>query len=615
MAVPLRPDAVKILVVDDQPAKLLTYDAILTELGEELIRANSASEALEALLKHEIAVVLADVCMPDLDGYELAAMIRQHPRCQKTSIIFVSAVMMAEPDRLRGYQSGAVDYVPVPVVPEILRAKVGIFAELYRKTRALEELNAELERRVAARTAELEATTAALREADRRKDEFLAMLAHELRNPLAPIRTAVQLLRLKELPEAHSARARDTIDRQVEHLVILIDDLLDVSRITRGMITLQREPVPASAIVARAIEITRPAIDARRHELVLELADEPLTIEGDRTRLVQIVGNILHNATKFMEPGGRIVLRVAREGGSAVFTVKDDGIGIPADRIDRVFDLFTQVHGTGDGAQGGLGIGLALVRRLVEMHGGSVAARSEGTGRGTEIRVCLPLTTATLPAAEAERGTPQVDAAPLPPQARRRILDRRRQRRRRRIAGAAARAGRARGPHRPGRPRGARRRPHVPAGGRPPRSRDAGDGRLRDGAAPAPAGLGQADAPDRAHRLGAAAGSPAHGRSRLRRPPGEAGVRAGSVPGHRRVGGGAGHPDDRELARVRSGRVQRWLNHAQVWHEAGQEAPSVRRQASCSAGRDGSSGSGHARRQASGREVVDARNHRAPRSC
>ena len=420
MAVPLRPDAVKILVVDDQPSKLLTYDAILSELGEELIRANSASEALEALLKHEIAVVLADVCMPDLDGYELATMIRQHPRCQRTSIIFVSAVMMAEPDRLRGYQSGAVDYVPVPVVPEILRAKVKVFSELYRKTRALEELNAELERRVAARTAELEATTAALREADRRKDEFLAMLAHELRNPLAPIRTAVQLLRLKELPEAHSARARDTIDRQVEHLVCLIDDLLDVSRITRGMITLQREPVPASAIVARAIEITRPAIDARRHELILDLADEPLTVEGDRTRLVQIVGNILHNATKFMDPGGRIVLRVTREGGSAIFTVTDEGIGIPADRIHRVFDLFTQVHGVGDGAQGGLGIGLALVRRLVEMHGGAVAARSDGPGRGTEVRISLPVTTAAVLA--EERGAPQVEPEPLPPQERRRIL-------------------------------------------------------------------------------------------------------------------------------------------------------------------------------------------------
>ena len=419
MGVPLRPDAVKILVVDDQPSKLLTYDAILSELGEDLIRANSASEALEALLKHEIAVVLADVCMPDLDGYELAAMIRQHPRCQRTSIIFVSAVMMAEPDRLRGYQSGAVDYVPVPVVPEILRAKVKVFAELYRKTRALEELNAELERRVAARTAELEATTAALREADRRKDEFLAMLAHELRNPLAPIRTAVQLLRLKELPEAHSIRARDTIDRQVEHLVCLIDDLLDVSRITRGMITLQREPVPASAIVARAIEITRPAIDARRHELVLDLADEPLTIEGDRTRLVQIVGNILHNATKFMDPGGRIVLQVGADGGAALIRVRDDGMGIPADRIDRVFDLFTQVHRAGDGVQGGLGIGLALVRRLVEMHGGTVEARSDGPGLGTELRVRLPLATAAI-AADAE--APQVDADPLPPQERRRIL-------------------------------------------------------------------------------------------------------------------------------------------------------------------------------------------------
>ena len=137
MAVPLRPDAVKILVVDDQPAKLLTYDAILTELGEELIRANSAREALEALLRQEIAVVLADVCMPYLDGYELAAMIRQHPRCQKTSIIFVSAVMMAEPDRLRGYQSGAVDYVPVPVVPEILRAKVRVLRNSSEKTRTL----------------------------------------------------------------------------------------------------------------------------------------------------------------------------------------------------------------------------------------------------------------------------------------------------------------------------------------------------------------------------------------------------------------------------------------------------------------------------------------------
>ena len=218
-----RIDRVNILLVDDQPAKLLSYETILSGLGETLIKVSSATEALECLLKNEIAVVLVDVCMPDLDGYELAAMIRQHPRFQQTAIIFVSAVMLNDLDRLRGYECGAVDYVPVPVVPEILRAKVSVFAELYRKTRALEQLNAGLEQRVAERTSALEATTAALQEADRRKDEFLAMLAHELRNPLAPIRTAVQLLRLKELGSQQRSRARDVIERQVEHLVTLID--------------------------------------------------------------------------------------------------------------------------------------------------------------------------------------------------------------------------------------------------------------------------------------------------------------------------------------------------------------------------------------------------------
>jgi signal transduction histidine kinase len=391
MAVTQRPDAVKILVVDDQPSKLLTYDAILSELGEELIRANSASEALEALLKHEIAVVLADVCMPDLDGYELAAMIRQHPRCQRTSIIFVSAVMMTEPDRLRGYESGAVDYVPVPVVPEILRAKVGIFAELYRKTRALEQLNAELERRVAERTAALEATTAALREADRRKDEFLAMLAHELRNPLAPIRTAVQLLRLKELPEAHSARARDTIDRQVEHLVCLIDDLLDVSRITRGKIDLRREPVDLHLVVERAIEQTRPLFERHRQPVVADLPNRRVTVLGDDVRLSQVLGNLLVNAAKFTPPEGAVRVRLSCSGSHAELEVRDSGCGIAPDLLPHVFDLFVQGRQTIDRSHGGLGLGLAIVRNLVALHGGSVQAHSGGEGRGAAFTVRLPL--------------------------------------------------------------------------------------------------------------------------------------------------------------------------------------------------------------------------------
>jgi signal transduction histidine kinase len=403
-----REDPVNILLVDDQPAKLLTYETILGELGENLIKVSSATEALEFLLRQEVAVVLVDVVMPELDGYELAAMIRQHPRFQQTSIIFVSALMLTDLDRLRGYECGAVDYVPVPVVPEILRAKVSVFAELYRKTRALERLNAELEQRVADRTAALEATTAALQEADRRKDEFLAILAHELRNPLAPIRTAVQLLRKRDLAETQNMRAREVIERQVQHLVCLIDDLLDVSRITRGMITLQRERVLIDAVVARAVETARPLIDARKHELALDLPEELLSVEGDPTRLVQIVGNILHNAAKFMEPGGRIVLSVSREDSYAVISVRDFGLGIQTELVSKIFDLFSQVHQKSETAHGGLGIGLALVRRLVEMHGGVVTANSEGLGKGTELVVRLPVigvqsTIMALPTTDSKR--------------------------------------------------------------------------------------------------------------------------------------------------------------------------------------------------------------------
>jgi PAS domain S-box-containing protein len=230
----------------------------------------------------------------------------------------------------------------------------------------------------------------ALREADRRKDEFLAMLAHELRNPLAPIRNAVQILRLLGSADPNLQRAQDMIDRQVQHLTRLVDDLLDVSRITRGKITLRREPVELAMVVAQAVEASRPLVDARRHTLTVELPRQPLCVAGDATRLAQVLSNLLNNAAKFTPDGGHVGLTIEAGPGEAVVRVRDDGVGIPAELLPKVFDLFTQGDRSLARSEGGLGIGLTLVKSLVEMHGGRVEARSEGHGKGSEFLVRLP---------------------------------------------------------------------------------------------------------------------------------------------------------------------------------------------------------------------------------
>jgi CheY-like chemotaxis protein len=262
------PFRVNILLVDDQPAKLLTYESMLAELGENLIKANSAREALDQLLKNEITVVLMDVSMPDIDGFELAEIIRGHPRYQKTAIIFVSAVHLTDLDRLKGYASGAVDYVSVPVVADLLRAKVSVFTELYRKTREYERLTRELELRVSERTAELEAAILSqealarrLREADHRKDEFLALLAHELRNPLASVRNAASIMRMKEPQDQELMWCRQVIERQADQLTRLVDDLLDVSRITQGKIKLRMQTLDLAEVVSCAVETTRSLVE------------------------------------------------------------------------------------------------------------------------------------------------------------------------------------------------------------------------------------------------------------------------------------------------------------------------------------------------------------------
>jgi CheY-like chemotaxis protein/two-component sensor histidine kinase len=223
-------------------------------------------------------------------------------------------------------------------------------------------------------------------EADRRKDEFLATLAHELRNPLAPLRTSVQLLRRKEPLSPELQRATDVIDRQVQQLVRLVDDLLDVSRITLGKLELRKQRVTLATVVEAALEASRPLIEQRGHEITVTLPPEPVELDADLTRLAQVLLNLLNNAAKYTERGGCIRLAAEREGGEVVVRVQDAGMGIPADMLPRVFEMFVQA----DRSQDGLGIGLTLVKRLVQMHGGSIHAHSEGPGRGSEFVVRLP---------------------------------------------------------------------------------------------------------------------------------------------------------------------------------------------------------------------------------
>ena len=245
---------------------------------------------------------------------------------------------------------------------------------------------------------------AELRDADQRKDEFLATLGHELRNPLSPLLTSVELLKLGASSDPNLARVIAVMQRQAGHLVRLVDDLLEVSRITRGLIEVQHEPVELSEIVAAAVETSRPTIEASEHRLNVEMAGEPLIVRGDSVRLTQVFANLLNNAAKYTNPGGTIDVAVRHTRQTASITVRDNGIGIDRQNLSSVFDMFTQVSRSDRRTQGGLGIGLTLVRSLVGLHGGSVSASSEGPGHGSTFEVQLPLVAAEAPSRSATDG-------------------------------------------------------------------------------------------------------------------------------------------------------------------------------------------------------------------
>jgi PAS domain S-box-containing protein len=252
---------------------------------------------------------------------------------------------------------------------------------------------------------ELSLRAARLAEADRRKDEFLAMLAHELRNPLAPIRNALHLLGVPGVSPAALQRVREMMERQVHHMVRLVDDLLDVSRITRGKVQLRLEPLEVSSLIERVSEETRPSMEAKGHVFSVSLPAEPIVLDVDPTRLDQVLLNLLQNAAKFTGPGGRIELAASRDGGGVRISVRDTGIGIEPELLPRIFEPFMQADQSLDRSQGGLGVGLTLARSLVEMHGGTLTAFSEGLGRGSELVVWLPARREPVASPDQKGGT------------------------------------------------------------------------------------------------------------------------------------------------------------------------------------------------------------------
>jgi len=527
---------VNILLVDDHPENLLALEAVLDPLGGNLIKANSGEEALRCLLHQDFAVILLDVQMPGMDGFETATLIRSRERSRHTPIIFLTAFNTNENLVFRGYSLGAVDYLLKPIEADILTSKVGVFIELFKKTeevkrqaRQLATINAELreseerfrllsacspvgifltdvngfctytnprfqaicdvsfgeglgdgwlqfiypedqqrvrsdwfthtqeireysnefrfqtqsgeirwthvrsspmfsstgelighvgtveditERKHAeAARAQIIQEQAARQQAEaanRMKDEFLAVLSHELRTPLNSMMGWARLLRTKKFDEETTARALETIERNARSQAQLIEDILDVSLIVRGKLRLNLCPINFVSTVEQAIDSVRPLAEAKNIQLEMSLMDAAISVYGDPNRLQQVVWNLLTNAIKFTPEQGHVEVKLFQDKGQAQFQVTDSGIGIKPDFLPHVFERFRQADGTTTRPHSGLGLGLAIVRHLVELHNGTVQATSEGEGKGACFTVYLPLL-------QESKAPPEEEAKPLSP--------------------------------------------------------------------------------------------------------------------------------------------------------------------------------------------------------
>lgn len=383
-------EPVYFLLVDDLEENLIALEALLKRDNLVLLKAKNGLDALELLLQYDIALALLDVQMPGMDGYELAEHMRGMERTKHIPIVFLTAAASDHNRQFRGYDAGAVAFLQKPLNPHLLKNKANVFYELRRQQQEITHLLEESRQ-----------YAEALKAADRRKDEFLATLAHELRNPLAPIKNGIQLLKL-DFERGNGRSLVSMMDRQLKHVIHLIDDLLDMSRVSQGKIDLDKQTINLVDAINIATEASEPLIKERAHQLSTQLPTQPVWIYADLTRIAQIISNLLNNAAKYTPQGGTLALHATAEDGEAVISVRDNGLGIEKEMLSNIFELFTQVDSSLKRSEGGLGIGLALVKHLVAMHDGTIHADSEGLDKGTVFTLRLPLAEAPTSATSGE---------------------------------------------------------------------------------------------------------------------------------------------------------------------------------------------------------------------
>ena len=378
------PESPRVLVVDDAPANLIALGAVLKPLGLHVVEARSGPQALELLDDESFVVALLDVQMPEMDGFELAARIRQLSGGAELPIIFLTAIHADEHYVKRGYQSGAADYITKPFDADILRARVKAFVDLFHQRERL---------RVEQLTRLLESERAARREAEianTAKDEFLATVSHELRTPLNAI-LGWSIIARDMTREPQVQRALSTIERNARSQMRIIEDVLDIGRIVSGKLSLEMGEVDIALPLRGAIDAVKPAAEAKEVSLDVDLAPDLGRIWADDERVQQVVWNLLSNAIKFTPKGGHVVLRARRDEHNVILSVSDDGQGIDAEFLPHVFEPFRQADGSTTRRHGGLGLGLAIVKQLVHGHGGTISAESAGAGHGATFVVQLPV--------------------------------------------------------------------------------------------------------------------------------------------------------------------------------------------------------------------------------